>query len=28
MSHIAMQERLNGKFVDWMEPVSDEQYAG
>ena len=28
MSHIAMQERLNGKFVDWLEAVSDEQYAG
>jgi mannose-6-phosphate isomerase-like protein (cupin superfamily) len=26
MTHIAMQERLNGKVVDWMEQVSDEQY--
>ncbi len=26
MTHIAIQERLNGKAVDWMEPVSDEQY--
>ncbi len=26
MSHIAVQERLNGRVVDWMEPVSDEQY--
>ncbi len=26
MTHIAMQELLNGKNVDWMEKVSDEQY--
>ena len=26
MSHIAVQERLDGKAVDWMEKVSDEQY--
>ena len=26
MSHIAIQERLDGKTVDWMEKVSDEQY--
>src|SRR4051795_1730432 len=26
MSHIAVQERLNGSPVDWMEHVSDEQY--
>ena len=26
MSHIAIQENLNGKVVDWMEKVSDEQY--
>jgi quercetin dioxygenase-like cupin family protein len=26
MTHIAIQEALNGKFVDWMEHVSDEQY--
>jgi hypothetical protein len=26
MTHIAMQEALNGKVVDWMEHVSDEQY--
>jgi quercetin dioxygenase-like cupin family protein len=26
MTHIAIQERLNGKTVDWMEKVSDEQY--
>ena len=27
MTHIAMQEALNGSPVDWMEKVSDEQYA-
>ena len=26
MTHIAIQERLNGKVVEWMEHVSDEQY--
>src|SRR3954466_14362692 len=26
MSHIAIQETLNGKAVDWLEKVSDEQY--
>jgi len=26
MTHIAIQERLDGKVVDWMEQVSDEQY--
>ena len=26
MSHIAIQEKLDGKAVDWMEPVSNEQY--
>src|SRR3954451_17166925 len=26
MTHIAIQEKLNGKPVDWMEKVSDEQY--
>jgi quercetin dioxygenase-like cupin family protein len=26
MTHIAFQERLNGKVVDWMEKVTDEQY--
>lgn len=26
MIHIAIQEELNGKVVDWMEQVSDEQY--
>ena len=28
MTHIAIQERLDGKTVDWMEKVSDEQYGG
>ncbi len=27
MTHIAFSEALNGKVVDWMEKVSDEQYA-
>ena len=26
MTHIAIQEALNGKVVEWMEKVSDEQY--
>ena len=26
MTHIAIQERLDGKAVDWMERVSDVQY--
>ena len=26
MTHIAIQEQLDGKAVDWMEQVSDEQY--
>lgn len=28
MSHIAIQEALEGKSADWMEKVSDEQYLG
>ena len=28
MTHIAVQERLNGKMVDWLEHVSDAQYEG
>jgi quercetin dioxygenase-like cupin family protein len=28
MTHIAIQESLNGKVVDWMEKVTDEQYQG
>ncbi len=27
MTHIAIQENLGGKVVDWMEKVSDEQYG-
>jgi quercetin dioxygenase-like cupin family protein len=26
MSHVAIQENLNGKVVDWMEKVSEEEY--
>jgi|SRR5208283_4570472 len=26
MTHIAIQEELNGKAVEWMEKVTDEQY--
>lgn len=28
MTHIAIQETLDGKGVDWLEQVSDEQYRG
>jgi quercetin dioxygenase-like cupin family protein len=28
MTHIAIQERLNGKAVEWMEQVSEAQYRG
>jgi quercetin dioxygenase-like cupin family protein len=28
MTHIAIQENLDGKVVDWLEHVSDEQYQG
>ncbi len=28
MTHIAIQEELDGKTVTWMEKVSDEQYKG
>lgn len=28
MEHLAMQESLDGKAVDWLEHVSDEQYSG
>ena len=28
MSHIAIQEALDGRVVEWMEKVSDEQYRG
>ena len=27
MTHIAIQERLEGKAVDWLEHVTDEQYS-
>jgi len=27
MTHIAIQEALNGKPVDWMEKVTDTQYG-
>ena len=27
MTHIAIQEQLNGKMVDWMEKVTDGQYT-
>ncbi|WP_315821255.1 cupin domain-containing protein [Paraflavitalea speifideaquila] len=27
MTHIAIQENLDGKVVEWMEKVSDEQYG-
>jgi hypothetical protein len=28
MTHTAIQEALNGKMVDWMEQVTDQQYNG
>ena len=28
MTHIAVQEALDGKVVDWMQHVTDEQYRG
>ena len=28
MTHIAIQEQLDGRVVDWLEPVSNEQYEG
>jgi hypothetical protein len=28
MTHIAIQEALDGKAVEWMEKVTDEQYRG
>jgi hypothetical protein len=28
MTHIAIQEHLNGTAANWMEKVSDEQYPG
>jgi quercetin dioxygenase-like cupin family protein len=28
MTHLAVQEQLNDKMVDWLEKVSDKQYGG
>jgi quercetin dioxygenase-like cupin family protein len=28
LTHIAIQEELNGKTVEWMEKVTDDQYNG
>ncbi|GAA5534153.1 (R)-mandelonitrile lyase [Deinococcus aluminii] len=28
MTHIAIQEELDGRAVDWLEHVTDEQYSG
>lgn len=28
MSHIALQEQLDGRAVEWLEQVNDAQYAG
>lgn len=28
MTHLAIQEKLNGSAVEWLEHVTDEQYAG
>ena len=28
MTHIAVQEKLDGKVVEWLEHVTDEQYEG
>jgi quercetin dioxygenase-like cupin family protein len=28
MTHIAIHERLDGRTVDWLEPVTDAQYLG
>jgi len=28
MTHLAIQEKLDGKAVDWLEPVSDAQFEG
>jgi len=28
MSHIAIQEQLDGRAVDWLEQVTEEQYRG
>jgi hypothetical protein len=26
MTHVAIAEMLDGRAVDWLEPVTDEQY--
>ena len=28
MTHLAIQEHLDGKVVEWMEKVTEDQYAG
>lgn len=28
VTHIAIQETVNGRNVDWMEAVNDEQFGG
>lgn len=28
MTHIAMQEAMDGRSVEWLEPVSEEDYGG
>jgi len=28
MPHLAIQDNLNGVAVNWLEPVTDEQYNG
>jgi quercetin dioxygenase-like cupin family protein len=28
MMHLAIQEKIDGKTVDWLEKVSEEQYGG
>lgn len=28
MSHTAIQEAVDGRFVEWLEPVGDDGYEG
>ncbi|WP_439573781.1 (R)-mandelonitrile lyase [Phreatobacter sp.] len=28
MTHVAIHEALDGKHIDWLEPVTDDQYRG
>jgi hypothetical protein len=28
MAHLAVHERLDGKAVEWLEHVTDDQYSG